>query len=49
MKILLYFSHADEASEANKHKDKRIINWQPFLLSVYISFGLKSEVSTDLV
>ena len=35
MKILLNFSHADEATEANLHKDKRIINWQPFMHSVY--------------
>ena len=29
------FSHADKASEDNLHKDKRIINWQPFMPSVY--------------
>ena len=36
MKILLNFLHDDEASEANWHKDKRIINWQPFMHSAYI-------------
>ena len=34
-KILLSFSHADDASEANWHKDKRIINWQPFMHSLH--------------
>ena len=33
MKNVLSFSHADEAGEANK--DKRIINSQPFMHSVY--------------
>ena len=48
MKILLNFSHADEASEANLHKDKRIINWQPFMYSVYglKKSGMDASIST---
>ena len=37
------FVHADEASEAIWHKDKRIINWQPFLHSVYFVDGQKQR------
>ena len=34
-KILLCFLHADEASRANLHADKRIIYWPPFWNKVY--------------
>ena len=50
VKILLYFSHADEASEANQHKDKRIINWQPFLHSVYcLSVLTQVSIKNDVL
>ena len=36
-KILLNFAHADEASKANFHENKRIIYRPPFMKKVYDS------------
>ena len=34
-RILFNLAHDNEAWLANLHKDKRIMNWQPFMNSVY--------------
>ena len=43
-KILLCFLHADEASRANLHADKRIIYWPPFWNKVYMMQTKKSTL-----
>ena len=35
-RILLNLAHDNEAWWPNLHKDKRIMNWQPFMNNVYI-------------
>ena len=37
VKILWNFTHANEASKANFHENKRIIYWPPFMKKVYVN------------
>ena len=39
-RILFNLAHENEVWLANLHKDKRIMNWQPFMNNVYKVFKL---------